>query len=60
MKLFVFECNNHIDEFIKDINDWVNLHREITIIDYDFGYDNRGFLKTVVVKWKWLLMQYMN
>ncbi|KRM98266.1 hypothetical protein FD18_GL001230 [Lactobacillus taiwanensis DSM 21401] len=52
MKLFVFECNNHIDEFIKDINDWVNLHKEITIVDYDFGYDNKGLLKTVVVKWK--------
>ncbi|WP_279126626.1 hypothetical protein [Lactobacillus taiwanensis] len=52
MKLFVFECNNHIDKFIKDINDWVNLHKEITIIDYDFGYDNNGLLKTVVVKWK--------
>ena len=26
--------------------------KEITIVDYDFGYDNKGLLKTVVVKWK--------
>lgn len=53
MKLFVFEREFELsDKFIKKINDWVNLHKEITIVDYNFGYDNDGELQTVVVKWK--------
>lgn len=53
MKLFVFRRNRaDIDDFIKKINDWVNLHREIEIVDYDFGYSRFGELETVVVKWK--------
>lgn len=53
MKIFVFEREfNYTDDFIKKINDWVNLHKEITVVDYDFAYDKDGFLQTVVVKWK--------
>ena len=56
MKLFVFERNldevRETNKFIKRINDWVNLHKEITIVDYNFGYANDGKLQTVVVKWK--------
>ncbi|MEW1745943.1 hypothetical protein [Lactobacillus gasseri] len=53
MKLFVFEREFELlDKFVKKINDWVNLHKEITIVDYNFGYDNDGELQTVVVKWK--------
>lgn len=53
MKLFIFERKmEYADDLLKRINDWVNLHKEITVVDYDFGYDNKGFLKTVVVKWK--------
>lgn len=58
MKLFVFEREfdrsywERSTKFVKRINEWVNLHKEITIVDYDFGYDNKGLLKTVVVKWK--------
>ncbi|WP_276804752.1 hypothetical protein [Lactobacillus hominis] len=53
MKLFVFERDTYdLEEFSKKINDWVNLHREITVTDYDFGYDSDGILQTVVVKWK--------
>ncbi|MBU5318963.1 hypothetical protein KQH91_05445 [Lactobacillus johnsonii] len=53
MKLFVFERDEYdIDRFTKRINEWVNLHKEITIVDYNFGYANDGKLQTVVVKWK--------
>lgn len=54
MKLFVFERSLYedLEEFTKKINDWVNLHREIEVVDYDFGYENDGVLKTVMVKWK--------
>ena len=52
MKIFAFERDDYIDRFMEEINDWVNLHKKITIIDYDFGYNDRGFLETVVVKWK--------
>lgn len=53
MKLFVFIKDlDFDDDFTKRINDWVNLHREIRVIDYDFGYDSDGYLQTVVVKWQ--------
>lgn len=53
MKLFAFKREvESYDGFTKRINDWVNLHKEITIVDYNFGYDNDGELQTVVVKWK--------
>lgn len=53
MKLFAFERKcEYLDDFIKKINDWVNLHKEITVVDYDFAYDQTGDLQTVVVKWK--------
>ncbi len=53
MKLFIFTRGTDFDDdFTKHINDWVNLHREIEVIDYDFGYDENGFLRTVVVKWQ--------
>ena len=42
----------YADDLLKRINDWVNLHKEITVVDYDFGYDEAGELQTVMVKWK--------
>ena len=56
MKIFVFERNldevRETNKFVKRINDWINLHREIEIINLKFGYDAEGALQTVVVKWK--------
>lgn len=53
MKLFIFERKmEYADDLLKRINDWVNLHKEITVVDYDFGYDEAGELQTVMVKWK--------
>ena len=53
MKLFIFERKmEYADDLLKRINDWVNLHKEITVVDYDFGYDEAGKLQTVMVKWK--------
>lgn len=52
MKLFTFERDfEEIDEFMNRINNWRNLHQEIKVLDYDFGYDEEGELETVVVKW---------
>lgn len=54
MKIFVFERNldEVTNQFVKKVNDWINLHKEISIVDLNFGYDSFGDLKTVVVKWK--------
>ncbi len=53
MKLFAFERRYiKVEDFIKEINEWVSLHKEITIVDYDCSYNDVGQLQTVVVKWK--------
>lgn len=55
VRIHIFESDDlteNTENFEKRINEWVNLHREITIVDYDFGYDADGNLETVVVKWK--------
>ncbi len=56
MKLFVFERNldevRETNKFIKRINNWIYLHKEIEVVNFKFGYDAAGRLQTVVVKWK--------
>ncbi len=38
MNLYVFERDGKpTDDFIQEVNEWVNLHKELQVIDYILG-----------------------
>lgn len=52
-KVFAFErkINEETEEFTSRLNRWADLHQEIKILGYEYGFDFAGQLQTVVVKW---------
>ena len=52
MNLYVVERDGKTtDDFIREVNELVNLHKELQVIDYIIGHDRNGYVQTITVKW---------